>query len=192
MVPLCDLEAELGELLDVWSAQSSFEAAVNSKISGFQFEKASGEGFKDRGDVLVELVDEHKEDEKISVMDSASVAKAAKDAHSALVSWRNSTKAWKPPLNTTEKKAELDVLFEAWDKAQANLESYISAVKDHDQKKEIKTKDSEKVKKKRITGCLNRFYVVLRNTGLPKLLAKVHFTIYFYSFSLFVDACEFK
>ena len=59
----------------------------------------------------------------------------------------------------------------------ANLESYMSALRSHAKKKDSEVKGSDKVQKKRITGCLTRFYGVLLNNGCPKLIAKVPITI---------------
>ena len=164
-------------LLDVWAAQNSFEIAINSKISGFVIESPTADGPKDRGDLLLELVDEHKEDQKISGLDSAAVVTAAKDAYNALIAWRTSIAEWKPVLNTREKKDELDPLFEAFDKACANVESYMTAFRSHAKKKDAEAKGSDKARKKRLNGLLTRIFGVLLNNGVPKLIAKVHIII---------------
>ena len=169
-------------MLDVWAAQNSFEIAINSKMGGFAIDSPTSDGPKDRGDLLLDLVEEQKDDKKISVLDSEAVVAAAKAAHQALIDWRSGIAEWKPVLNTRQKKEELDPLFEAYDTACANLESYMAALRSHAKKKEGEVKGSDKVEEKRITGCLTRFYSVLVNNGVPKLIAKVHIITYSHAF----------
>ena len=172
-VALDDLPEALEELLDVWQAQASFRTAVSSKTSGWQFSVPNVKGVKDRADKLSELVLEMKDHDKVKILRVDDVVNDAKLAFDELAKFSTSIDTWKPALDVNDKRLVLEKLFAIYDKCCIKVESHIHALKKLRDETQVSEKaDANKVKK-RINGCIVRFFATLTTMNVPKFLAKV-------------------
>ena len=171
-VPLEDLK-DTADILEIWVAQSSFQAAIVGKTSGFAYQVPVGEPAKDRADTLLEMAEEVKGVKRIEALSISDVVNKAKLCHNDLQSYLAKVEGWKPPSVAAERIAQLEALFTEYDAAMVALESYIEAVDAMRVEFLHKSKDSDAKRKKRVKGCLERFFQMLRTNNVPRFIAKV-------------------
>ena len=172
-MPLADLPDSLEELLDIWQAQNSFQTAIMSKIPGFQFAVPNSKGVKDRADILTDLVAELKDHSKVKILRIDDVVNDAKLAHDECKKFYSRVDSWRPPVNVVELRSEVDKLFDLYDRAMCKVESHIEALKKLRNDTKVADKADADKMKKRVQGCIARFFALLTTNNVPKFLARV-------------------
>ena len=171
VVPLDTLDAKVQHPRQFLIAKASFEAAIDSKISGWEKEDVDGE-MVSKADTFMLEVEEYKDEPDVVGMGCSSVADSARQAADALKSFKESMGKWKVPLDVLEHTKTFEKLSKSYDTAVEQLQQYTDTILGYATRREADAQTQKDKAKTKIKNMTTNLFTSLSETGNPRLVAK--------------------
>ena len=174
VLPLEDFADEIDGPRVVWSAQESFQQAINSKVSSFRRKDVATSEYVFRTTDLKDLCAQVSTDPKVMNLPIEKVCQAALIGYNTLMDFHREIDGWVGPVDIASARTKMAGLMESFDTSLVSVDGYISAVEAKVKAASASTKDAEKSCKKRFKGLKERLFNMFLREGVPSRLGKVN------------------